>query len=48
MEIGVVESARDFVPGIHIGEGLSLPSVFNYKISANLTFLFQEKLDHDL
>jgi hypothetical protein len=46
-EIGVLESARDFAPGVHIGQGVSLPAVFNYKISANLRFLFQEKLNGD-
>jgi hypothetical protein len=46
-EIGVLESARDFALGVHIGEGVSLPAVFNYKISANLRFLFKEKLDRD-
>jgi hypothetical protein len=48
MAIGVLESARDFVPGIHMGEGVSLPAVFNYKISGNLRFLFQEKLNYNL
>jgi hypothetical protein len=27
MEIGVLESARDFAPGIHIGEGVAILSV---------------------
>jgi hypothetical protein len=48
MEIGVLDSARDFTLGIHIGEGIAISSVYSYQIGANLRFLFQEKIDHDL
>jgi hypothetical protein len=48
MEIGVLDSARDFALGIHIGEGVAISSVYSYQIGTNLRFLFQEKIDHDL
>jgi hypothetical protein len=47
-EIGVLESATDFAPGIHIGEGFAISSVYSYQIGANLRFLFQAKIDRDL
>jgi hypothetical protein len=47
-EIGVLENTRDFAPGIHIGEGIAISSVYSYQIGTNLRFLFQEKIDRDL
>jgi hypothetical protein len=44
----VLESARDFVLGIHIREGIAILSVYRYQIGANPRFLFQEKIDYDL
>jgi hypothetical protein len=44
----VLDSARDFAPGIHIGEGIAILSVYSYEIGTNLRFLFQEKIDYDL
>jgi hypothetical protein len=39
-EIGVLDSTRDCIPGIYISEGVSISSVFSYKIGTNLIFLF--------
>jgi hypothetical protein len=44
----VLESATDFALGIHIGQGIAILSIFGYKIGANLGFLCQEKIDHNL
>jgi hypothetical protein len=48
MEIRVFDSARDFALGIHIGEGITISSVYSYQIGVNLRFLFQERIDYDL
>src|SRR5207237_2331164 len=43
-----LEVRRSFAPGIHIGSGIHVPSIFSYMIGVNLKFLFQSKLDRDL
>jgi hypothetical protein len=40
MEIGVLESTRDFAPAIYIGEGIAILSVYSYQSGVNLRFLF--------
>ncbi len=47
-EIGSLQARRDYEPGVHMGEGVCLPVMFNYKLSANLRFLFQVKQDQRL